>query len=175
MPIAYQDLNPTESEIEFNSVVFKLRKFDLAAQAWAHTYFATDKEPNGIRVLSERIQNIDDFSAVIDVVWHLLKKKAHFANRPELFSKAIENLGQEKYLKTMEFRVAINECLGASQPKPEEFKGDIELKKSLAVDNLKVKRPALQSSMICSPKGMATRLMNFMRSLFGKFFTLKKL
>lgn len=135
MTIAYQDLNPTDSQIELNSVVFQLRKFDLAAQAWAHSYFATDKEPSGIKVLSERIQDIDDFSAVIDTTWHLLKKKSHFNFNPKLFTKAIEDLGKEKYLKTMEFRLAINECLGASQPRPEEFKGDLELKKSLAVGN----------------------------------------
>ena len=130
MAINYSDLNPTESEIELNSVTFQLRPFDLTAQTWAFNHFATADEKNGLTVLTTRIQDVNDFDALLDTIWHLLKGKMHFNNSKESFFKAVEKL-DHKYIKSMEMRTALNECLGVSQPMIEEFKGDIELKKSL--------------------------------------------
>ena len=138
MPVDYQELNPASLEIGLNSVTFKLSSFNLYAQSWASNFFMTkmvedehgNKRPNGLQVLSERIQDIDDFPAILETTWYLLKKKKHFNDNKEFFFEAVEKLGNEKYLKAMEFRIALNACLGASQPKNEDVKGDFELKKS---------------------------------------------
>lgn len=134
MTISYHELNPKESEIELKSINFVLRKFDLSAQVWAYNNFATDKQKDGVKVLSERIQDLNDFGAVIEVVWHLLKNKMHFNNNIEYFKAAIE-LEDYPQLKIMQFRESIVECLGVSQPKLNEIKEDIELKKSLTAAN----------------------------------------
>lgn len=134
MAIQYHELKPIESEIEIDSIKFKLRPFDLSAQVWAYNHFATAENTDGISVLSERIQDIKDVGAVIDVVWHLLKNKYHFNNSQKIFNKTIDNQ-QYKYTKTMEFRAAIVQCLGVSQPMIDEMKGELELKKSSAAVN----------------------------------------
>jgi len=133
MPIAYHELKPQESQIQLNEVNFILRPFDLSAQVWAYNHFATPEKPNGVEILSERIQDINDFGAVLDTTWHLLKDKAHFHNNQDNFNRAVDTL-KHKYSKAMEFRQAIVQCLGVSQPKLDEIQGDIELKKSLTAD-----------------------------------------
>lgn len=129
----FNELNPTDAKIEIDDREFSLRAFDLAAQVWCYNEFATESNPDGMAVLSERIQDMKDADAILKLTWHLLKRKTYFKNYNN-FLKIIESENKKNnyWNKIMELYQAVVVTLGVSQPQLEELQQDLELKKSLA-------------------------------------------
>ena len=131
MGIEYNELNPADSVFTLKGREFEIRSFDLLAQSWAHSFFATADEPNGMSVLARRVSNIEDVEAIAQIAFHLLKDKEFFNKNFKEFMTAIES-EDRKWIKVVEIYKAVVKTLGVSQPKIEEIREEIELKKSQA-------------------------------------------
>ena len=136
MGIAYEDLNPVNASFRFNSKEYELRPFDLAAQVWARNEFATDAEPNGVEILSKRIQDMTDFEPILKCAWHLLKRKRDFGFYDE-FVKQIgkgDDDNKEVALIGLIYKAFVK-TLGVSQPQLDSIADELELKKQSAVQS----------------------------------------
>lgn len=135
MGITYQELNPSDAIVEIDNREFTLRAFDLTAQVWAYNHFATPENKDGMTVLANRIADINDADAVLQLTWHLLKRKVYFGNY-DAFVKAIDDHKGGKWTKIMDLYGAVVKTLGVSQPQLEEIQEELELKKSTAAAKL---------------------------------------
>jgi len=133
MSIKYEDLNPRHSSFTLNNKDYEIRPFDLAAQVWARNEFATSDNKDGIVVLTELIQDMNNPMPLFKCVWHLLKRKRDFGFYEE-FVKAIEkgDNDSDKFKIMSEMWSAFLETLGLSQPQLESIREEMELKKSQA-------------------------------------------
>lgn len=128
----YHELKPQEASIKVGGKDYNLRPFDLAAQVWAYNFFSTEKEKDGMKILADRISDIRDADCILNLTWHLLRRKVDFGSYDN-FVKAVEkDQEQGKWNLIVSFYQAVVKTLGASQPDIEELKEEIELKKSLA-------------------------------------------
>jgi len=135
MAISYQDLNPVCASFRFNDNDYELRPFDLAAQVWAHTEFATDDNKNGVDVLSTRIQDLSDFEPILKCAWHLLKRKRHFGFYDEFVSQISKgDIASNQSKLIGDIYNAFVKTLGVSQPQLDQIKEDLELKKHNAAE-----------------------------------------
>lgn len=124
-----KDFNPRPSYIVMNGKRYELKPFGAAVHVWAYAEFATKENRNGIEVLSERLRDIQDMSATLQVVYYLLKDKNEWPTY-ERFAEQVMLL-KHPYTKIIEFYHALQECIGHSQPEaPSEE--ERELKKSVA-------------------------------------------
>lgn len=127
----YHDLKPVESTVIVDSKELTLRPFDLSAQVWAYNFFATKDNPDGMRVLAQRISDIRDAEAVLRLTWHLLKEKQFFLSY-ENFVDKIDKDSKGKWVRVVELYKAVVKTLGVSQPQIDEIQEELELKKSIA-------------------------------------------
>ncbi len=131
--VKIQDLNPIEATIKLNDTEYTLRKFDLLARSWAHTEFSTNENQDALGALADNMKNIlesNDYTPLLKVCWHLLKRKRDFKTY-ELFVSAVEKGDDENstVMKLGELLMAFNKTLGLSELSMDEIKEDIELKK----------------------------------------------
>jgi len=121
--VSINDLNPRESEFVLRGTTYKLKKFSLAAQVWAHDEFATAEEKNGLTVLSTKLIELDS-GAIAKTCYFLLKDKQDFATQESF----IDALGD--HVTTIQVLLApFSACLGVSQPSDDENADEVELKK----------------------------------------------
>lgn len=167
MSISYQDLNPIDSTVMINDKKLTLKKFSLLAQCWAHEEFATKDEPNGIKNLSEIIQDWTQPEPVIKLSWYLLKEKSEFRD----FDHYLEFIDSKnsKWNNVKNIFESVVKTIGVSQPQIDEIEEDLELKKSLAAESLKTK-PVTRSYSTFLPHVIAGLLIIFTALLLGKYF-----
>ena len=132
MAIHYSDLVPGKSKIELKGKSYVLRPFNLLAQAWAYSEFSTKECEDGLTVLSNRLQDIQDFEASIRTVHFLLEDKKSFPTYEDFFKAIEEDTDGNMYKKIIEIYNALVDTIGISQPKMEEIQNEIDLKKSEA-------------------------------------------
>lgn len=126
--IKYSDLKPSNATFVLNEVEYELRPFDLAARVWANDEFATETEPNGLVNLSKTVQDMTSFSAVYKCAWHLLKRKRSFG----FYENFLKEIDKDEHKITADIYKAFVRTLGVSEPQLDNFKEELELKKSLA-------------------------------------------
>ena len=134
MAIKYEDLNPICASFTFHNKEYELRPFDLAAQVWAHTTFATEENENGVEVLSALVKDMKNFDPLFKCAWHLLKRKRDFGFYEEFvkqIGKGDDNSDSTKLIG--DIYKAFVKCLGVSQPQLDQIADELELKKHLPV------------------------------------------
>ena len=133
MAINYEDLHPVSASFRFKKHEYYLRPFDLAAQVWAHSEFATPENSNGVEVLSTRIQDLTDFEPVLKCAWHLLKRKRHFGFYSEFVNQIEAGDDDSDKIKLIgDIYTAFVKTLGVSQPQLDNIREELELKKPSA-------------------------------------------
>lgn len=169
MSIPFHELSPSCLSFELNKKEYEIRPFDLTAQVWARCEFATKDQQDGLVVLSELIQDMNNFDALLKSIWHLLKRKRDFGYYEE-FVHQIDSGDQDsdKNKLLSKLYTIFTTALQISQPNMDDIEEDLELKKSLMVESLKPK-PAMQSFMIFSLIGMVIVLSIFIVLHYDKF------
>lgn len=169
MSIPFYELNPTCLSFRLNGKEYEIRPFDLTAQVWARCEFATKEQPDGLVILSELIQDMNNFDPLLKSIWHLLKRKRDFGFYEEFVSqidKGDKDSDKGKVLTNL--YVIFTNALQLSQPNMNDIEEDLELKKSLTAGSLK-QRPAMQSFMIYSLLGIIIVLTTFIALHYGRF------
>ena len=169
MSIPFYELNPTCLSFKLNGNEYEIRPFDLTAQVWARCEFATKDESDGLVVLSELIQDMNNFDPLLKSIWHLLKRKRDFGFYEEFvlrIDKGDKDSNKVKILSNL--YVIFTNALQLSQPNMNDIEEDLDLKKSLTAESLKQK-PVTQSFMIYSLFGIIIVLSIFIVLHYGKF------
>jgi len=121
--IGINDLNPSESVFNLAGKRYELKPFSLFVQVWAHDEFATESEPNGLTILSQKLMELDA-GAIGKTCYFLLKDKADFPTCEKFLNALGDNLTTVKVLLE-----PLSRCLGVSQPTNEDMTNEVELKK----------------------------------------------
>lgn len=121
--VSINDLNPRPSKFILAGKTYELKKFSLAAQVWAYDEFATDKEKNGLNVLSQKLIELDP-RAIAKTCYYLLKDKCDFPTEESF----IDALG-DHYTTIKVLLEPFSRCLGVSQPSDDDTAEEVELKK----------------------------------------------
>jgi hypothetical protein len=125
----FAELNPRPSQVVIHGKRYKLKPFSLAAHVWAYCEFATKDNSNGLEVLSKRFADPNDFDATYRTVYHLIKDKSAWSDY-DMFLSDVTSI-KNKYTLLMEFKLALQECVGNGTP-DEPTEEEAELKKSVA-------------------------------------------
>lgn len=137
-----------------NGKSYRITEFNIFAEVWANSEFATEKRKDGILNLSDMIKD-HDYVGICKMVNFLLEDKKAFTDHKELLKKAMSPRSQGKKADNIiSIFNALVESIGVSQISIENAKKEIEIKKRLAADLKEL--DALQTSTTASPQDMDT-------------------
>lgn len=88
-----EEFNPPTPEIDLDGQIVSFGRFRLLDKAWSLAHFATKENPNGLEVLSQKLEALDILAAA-ELAWRLVENKREitkakffaFAEDPRNFS-----------------------------------------------------------------------------------------